>query len=89
VIADMGLPRMSGQAVATEVKKARPGTPVVLITGWGVQVEPQEMKRAGVDTVISKPFVKEDIYRRVAELLGTGSQAEARARSRGPREEAS
>lgn len=71
VIADLGLPKMSGKAVATEVKKTRPDTPVVLITGWGVQLDPKEMARAGVAIVISKPFVKEDIYRCVAQLLGT------------------
>jgi DNA-binding response OmpR family regulator len=72
VVVDMGLPGMSGQDVAKEVKASRPGTPVIMITGWGTQLDPKEMGGMGVDAVISKPFTREKIYRQVSELLRTG-----------------
>ena len=31
-------------------------TPVVMITGWGAQVDPERLKQSGVDRVLAKPF---------------------------------
>ena len=71
VITDLGMPDMSGREVARAVKERKPGTPVVLITGWGVQLDAGEMEKIGVDGVIAKPFSKEALSAQVAELLGS------------------
>jgi DNA-binding response OmpR family regulator len=42
--------------VARSVKRMRPGTPVVLITGWGHLVDPARLRDSGVDLMLVKPF---------------------------------
>jgi CheY-like chemotaxis protein len=69
VITDLGMPDLSGREVAKAVKKMRPGTPVLLITGWGIELEPSELLREGVDAIIAKPFRKEELLAGVARVL--------------------
>jgi CheY-like chemotaxis protein len=69
VITDLGMPDISGRDVAKAVKGMKPETLVVLITGWGVQLDPEELRGVGVDGVIAKPFSKEAISAKLAELL--------------------
>jgi FixJ family two-component response regulator len=52
---------MSGWQVAQAVKAARPQVPVVLVTGWGVEVPPDDLKKHGVDRVLTKPFRFDDV----------------------------
>jgi len=73
VIADLGMPDMSGRDVAKAVKGARPETPVILVTGWGVQVGLKEMPE--IDGVIEKPFSKDALSSQIAKLLRTGNRA--------------
>lgn len=77
VITDLGMPEVSGWKVAEAVKREGAGTPVILITGWGVQFEIEEARRVGVDEIITKPFTKEELYKCVTELLGKVSRAVA------------
>ena len=73
VIADLGMPDMSGRDVARAVKVARPETPVILITGWGVQVGLKELPE--IDGVIEKPFSKDALSAQIAKLLHAGNRA--------------
>jgi len=66
VIADLGMPNMSGRDVARAVKEIKPETPVVLITGWGLQLDREEMPE--IDGVIEKPFSKDALITQMAEL---------------------
>jgi PAS domain S-box-containing protein len=67
VITDLGMPDMPGSDVARAVKDIRPGTPVLLITGWGVQLDREELPE--VDGVVAKPFSKETLSQQLAKLL--------------------
>jgi PAS domain S-box-containing protein len=69
VFTDLGMPGMSGWEVAKSIKAKDSTIPVVLITGWGVQVDDEEVKRSGVDLVISKPFKFDQVLNIVAEAL--------------------
>jgi signal transduction histidine kinase/CheY-like chemotaxis protein len=76
VIADLGMPDISGRQVAKAIKSANPSIPVLLITGWGVQLDPTELKKDGINSIITKPFSTEEILTQVARLLclsSTGS----------------
>jgi CheY-like chemotaxis protein len=53
VITDLGMPHMSGLAVAGALKRAAPSTPVILLTGWGQNYP--GAPPADVDCVLSKP----------------------------------
>jgi len=69
VITDLGMPDISGWEVAKAIKEKSPRTPVVLITGWGVQLDSEEMSRSGVDGIIAKPFSKESLMDQLVRLL--------------------
>ena len=66
VISDVYMPGMSGQEVARAVKEAKAEVPVILITGWGLQLDSSEM---GVDGMIAKPFKKEALSRLINNVL--------------------
>jgi CheY-like chemotaxis protein len=71
VITDLGMAGMSGWQVARAVKALRPETAVVLVTGWGVQLDPAELRSKGVDRVLPKPFEMMDVFELVASVVGT------------------
>jgi signal transduction histidine kinase len=56
VLTDLSLPERSGLDVARAVKRMRPQTPVVLITGWGHLLDPTLLAESGVDLTLVKPF---------------------------------
>jgi signal transduction histidine kinase len=56
VLTDLSLPECSGLDVARSVKRIRPETPVVLITGWGHLLDPERLRDSGVDLMLVKPF---------------------------------
>jgi len=67
VVTDLGMPDMSGREVAGIVKEIKAGTPVILITGWGVQLSEEDMPE--IDGMITKPFSKDILSAKIAELL--------------------
>jgi len=69
VITDLGMPDISGRDIAKEINKLKPKTPIILITGWSVQLGPQEMADTGITQVISKPFSKEELLDKVTKVL--------------------
>jgi CheY-like chemotaxis protein len=72
VMTDLAMPGMSGWQVAQAVKAARPTVPVVLVTGWGVEVQADELQTHGVDRVMTKPFRYEDVQAVLASFRGAG-----------------
>jgi CheY-like chemotaxis protein len=72
VMTDLAMPGMSGWQVAQAVKAARPRVPVVLVTGWGVEVQADELHTHGVDRVMTKPFRFEDVQDVVASFREAG-----------------
>jgi signal transduction histidine kinase/DNA-binding response OmpR family regulator len=55
VVTDLGMPHLDGRAVARAVKEASPGTPVILLTGWGPSRDPNGGMPHHVDCVLGKP----------------------------------
>jgi len=67
VITDLGMPVVDGRQVAEKIKAECPGTPVIMLTGWGTMLEDKGESVPRVDAVLSKPP-------RVAELVDTLSK---------------
>ncbi|HKA24139.1 MAG TPA: ATP-binding protein [Candidatus Eisenbacteria bacterium] len=67
VLSDLGMPEVNGWEVAAGVKRGDPRIPVALVTGWGVQIEPESARRQGVDLILPKPFTIEEVGRVLAE----------------------
>ncbi len=61
VMTDLGMPGMSGWEVAKEVKRLKPKTLVVLMTGWATDLDPRKAKESGVDRVVHKPFNVDEV----------------------------
>jgi len=55
VITDLGMPYVDGRQVAKVVKQESPGTPVVMLTGWGAFMKEDGAAHEQVDGIISKP----------------------------------
>ena len=55
VFTDLAMAEMSGWQLAKAVKTAVPSLPVVLITGFGVELSPEECRTNHVDAVMAKP----------------------------------
>jgi PAS domain S-box-containing protein len=66
VITDLGMPGMTGLALATELKRQRP-VPVILLTGWAEELD--EATSAAVDVVIPKPFTRERLLDALARAV--------------------
>jgi CheY-like chemotaxis protein len=72
VFSDLGMPEVNGWDVARRVKAQAPEIPIVLVTGWGSQLEEGSAQARGVDLIISKPFSMEDVdraLRHVGEMI--------------------
>jgi len=63
VFSDLGMPEVNGWDVARRVKAQAPEIPIVLVTGWGSQLEEGSAQARGVDLIIAKPFSMEDVDR--------------------------
>ncbi len=55
VITDLGMPYVDGREVAAAVKRESPGTPVIMLTGWGAFIKDDNATPVHVDAVLSKP----------------------------------
>lgn len=55
VITDLGMPDIDGHRVARHIKAESPGTPVIMITGWGTIMEENKETIPDVDAVMNKP----------------------------------
>jgi PAS domain S-box-containing protein len=61
VITDHGMPVMNGLDAAFRIKKQKPETPVLLVTGWQTETDAAFQKPSGIDEFITKPFDLEKI----------------------------
>ena len=55
VITDLGMPDIDGHQVAKAIKAESPGTPVIMMTGWGTIMRQDKETAPEVDVVIDKP----------------------------------
>ena len=69
VFTDWGMERMSGLQVAQKIKEISPTTRVVLVTGWGAQLDQRRACEWCVDYVLAKPFTIEQVRHRLRDVL--------------------
>jgi CheY-like chemotaxis protein len=61
VITDYAMPAMKGDELAASIKALSPGQPVVLITAYAEMLRSSENPLKGVDFIVSKPFLLENL----------------------------
>lgn len=69
VFSDLGLPDMSGWDVARTIRARNGQVPIVLLSGWGIQVDDVRIKECGVDLVLSKPCQMDELIAAVDEVM--------------------
>jgi CheY-like chemotaxis protein len=72
LVVDYRMPGLSGLEVARRARAARPGLPVMLITGHGSPDVLAEAAAAGVDRVLLKPFTPNELIEAAAALAAPG-----------------
>jgi signal transduction histidine kinase/CheY-like chemotaxis protein/HAMP domain-containing protein len=69
VFTDLGMPALSGWDLAAQARALHPGLPVILVTGWGHQLDPDQVRESGVAGVVAKPYRIVDIRKAVSQAL--------------------
>lgn len=68
VITDFAMPAMKGDELATAIKSRCPGQPVVMITAYAEMLQASGSTLKGVDFLISKPFLLENLREAIAKV---------------------
>jgi CheY-like chemotaxis protein len=63
------MPEMLGWEVARRARELRSDLPVILVTGWGDQLDLAQVPAQHVRAMVRKPFRSQEILRIVAECL--------------------
>ena len=70
VILDLTMPGMSGQKTLEELLKFDPAAKVIIATGHIDQRLEEEMLKAGAVGFVTKPYSKEDLLKKIREIIG-------------------
>jgi CheY-like chemotaxis protein len=62
VLTDYTMPRVTGLELARQIRGIRPGTPVVLYTGYGEDIAEAELAVAGVRALARKPVEPAELF---------------------------
>jgi ATP-dependent Lon protease len=79
VITDFEMPTMKGDELAAAIKARSPKQPVVMITAYAEMLQAAGNPLTGVDLVISKPFLLENLREAVAKVAPAGGRGGAKA----------
>ena len=77
VITDYAMPVMKGDELAMTIKARTPGQPIVLITAYAEMLKASHHPLTGVDFVIGKPFLLENLREAIHKTTSAATQPEA------------
>jgi signal transduction histidine kinase len=69
LLTDQSMPGLNGTQLATAAKTHRPEIPVILLTGFGDEMQASGQLPEGIDLVVSKPISHADLRRAVARAV--------------------
>jgi DNA-binding NtrC family response regulator len=69
VITYMTMPVMTGEKLAEEILRIRPGMPIVLCTGHHPDISAKRAMEKGIRSFLMKPVLKDKLARAVREAL--------------------
>jgi PAS domain S-box-containing protein len=70
VILDLVMPRLTGEAALGQMRRIAPSVPAILISGYDESGRIREIVGAGFGGFLQKPFRRQDLGKKVRELLG-------------------
>lgn len=62
VITDLTMPNMTGKDLAKKIIEIRPDIPIVICTGFSVELTAEAIKAAGIKAVIHKPIISAELF---------------------------
>jgi len=74
VFSDLSMPGMTGWELARAVRDEVPGLPVILVTGFAVEVSPEELQANGVHSVLAKPINLGEVLNAAAAIRPRGER---------------
>ena len=69
VLTDMTMPKMTGDKLSLELQQIRPDLPIILCTGYNINISPEKARQLGIKAFIYKPVVEADLARIVRKVL--------------------
>jgi len=72
VTLDYSMPGMKGDELAVVIKQRLPHLPVIMITAYADMLKASGNPLAGVDFIVSKPFMLKDLREGIARVLPKG-----------------
>lgn len=73
VITDQTMPNMTGLDLASELRKIKPDLPIILCSGFSININQKRAKASGVKAFVMKPFLIEQL----SEAVRTALKSEA------------
>lgn len=77
VITDMTMPKMTGDQLATEIKRIKPNIPIILCTGFSLKISPDNIHKIDIDAFLLKPIIIEEMAKTVRNVLDKKKQFNA------------
>jgi signal transduction histidine kinase/ActR/RegA family two-component response regulator len=71
VLTDLGMPEMNGLQLAEHIRARGLTLPILLITGWGLELEAERVQEAGITDVLPKPFDGDQLRTTLARLASS------------------
>lgn len=68
LMTDLTMPECSGWDLARQSRELHPDKPVILVTGWGLTLDPEQMEMGLVNGVLAKPFTLDELQKTLDEL---------------------
>jgi CheY-like chemotaxis protein len=80
VITDFEMPIMKGDELAAAIKARDPKQPVVMITAYAEMLQAAGNPLKGIDFMISKPFLRENLREAIAKVIPVVAEGRAEAK---------
>jgi len=77
VLLDLVMPRLTGEAALAEMRRISPGVRAILASGYDESGRIHEIVAAGFGGFLQKPFRRQDLGEKVAEVLGAAAPPRA------------
>lgn len=75
VLTDLGMPEINGLQLTEELRSRGYTQPVLLITGWGFELEVDRVRALGVSGILPKPFDGEKLRAKLAAITAPPNDA--------------
>ncbi len=72
VITDQTMPSMTGEVLATAIRRMRPDIPVILCTGYSHVISSERAQALGFDAFCLKPLLMQELSETIRSVLGDG-----------------